>query len=82
MPNLSEDAIAVLLGFIGGEVGIKRLLDYFNQGYSSKMYMKGLVGALLLYLGATEGFYFIGNLGVGLIGGGAYEYLLKQGSLK
>lgn len=79
---MSEDAIAVLIGFIGGEVGIKRLLDAMGQGYGSKMYMKVVMGALLMYLGASEGFYFVGNLGTGLIGGGAYEYLIKSGSLK
>lgn len=79
--SVSEDAVAVLIGVIGGELGVKRVLTSLNISTGSKMYMKMLIGALLLYLGQTNGFYFISNLGVGTAGGGAYEYLLKTGKL-
>lgn len=76
--GMSEDALAVLLGFIGGEYGIKKFMTDYHINSGSKMWMKMIIGGLLMYFGMSEGFYFLSNLGIGVGGGGAYEYLQSQ----
>ncbi len=81
MPHVEQDSMATVLGFIGGEWLTNRFLAQFKIPASGKMWMKMMLGGLILYAAEEEQQFFLSSVGVGAFASGVYDYLRMQGYL-